>query len=513
MIRWMELRRGRLLIAGAGWAALGLSALVAGGCSTTTVADKSGAKSNQVAGRTKASATKAEKAKSAKEIAKRAPGKARMSDLDDEGRSRMVAQIAARNAPPRTNPAAATPTSPTVPAAAVAQQTAPRRAVREGAAPPVITPGSAGSAPNVAAAQRRAAAPATSQRREYVVAADARGGSGAIAQASGAGRSAASSRRATKSAGQAPTINPKKTQWQSENGGSEPTMASSHDRARANILMQRAHLMLENGYREEALRLASIAADLETSQQAIYRRGEERPTEFVAKLKKSEPGQGPSSAAAVADASGGIQAPAISARRSLLDGGRKNASRSAESSRSLIASTDPAGPEGAPRFTTDDRENLRAAANDGRLQVPVPPTPRNADATNNVELEAAALRSGSSSGVVTADRIEDAQESASPKKLLTSTAHKPAPVVEEDAPAPEAETDPLADTEVSTAAETPTSQLTIASIVGLLTGIAGMFGLGWWRRQEQRHYAAARKAPDLRIKETEDESAPVRRAA
>ncbi len=37
-----------------------------------------------------------------------------------------------------------------------------------------------------------------------------------------------------------------------------------------------------------------------------------------------------------------------------------------------------------------------------------------------------------------------------------------------------------------------TTQLTIASLVGLITGIAGMFGLSWWRHQEQRHYAAGK---------------------
>ena len=45
--------------------------------------------------------------------------------------------------------------------------------------------------------------------------------------------------------------------------------------------MQRAYAMYASGYREEALRLASVAAELEYSQLAVYKRGEERPSDFV----------------------------------------------------------------------------------------------------------------------------------------------------------------------------------------------------------------------------------------
>jgi hypothetical protein len=532
MIQWMELRHGRLWFARASCAVLGASALLVSGCSTTTVADKSGSKSSQVAGRGKsASASKADKSKSAKEIAKSAPGKTRLSDLDDKSRDRMVAQVAARNAPPTPNPTTAPPVTAAAPAAMVAQQSAPRRPARDFGGPPVITPGAAGN-PSAAMAQtqRRGAEPATSRQRQgNVVAADSRADSGTIAQASGSARpSYPVAGRRPKSAGQnKPAVSSKKTQWQPENGG-DATLASSHDRARADVLMQRAHHMLENGYREEALRLASIAADLETAQQAIYRRGEERPTEFIAKLRRSDASQmAASSVTRPPEASAAIvaapvaegQSSVISARRSAFDFARRSPGWtapldfSAPDARRTSASANErtTAAVAQPRFTTDDRDNLRIAANAGQVEVPVPPPPRSPNTEgSSADLEIAAIKAGSLPGIVTADRAEDVE--VAPKKLAASAkAPKPAPAAPDIDPAEEI--DPVADPDASPSESTPTSQLTIASLVGLLTGVAGMFGLGWWRRQEQRHYAVAQKAPDLRIQEREEKPAEVRRAA
>jgi hypothetical protein len=297
--------------------------------------------------------------------------------------------------------------------------------------------------------------------------------------------------------------------------------------------MKRAHAMLDAGFREEAVRLASIAADLEKSQQAIYRRSEERPSQFIAQLQR-EGRIGPSSEMPPASnlLAGGSRNESrlgfASAKRSLLEASGRNAARpssmelraAVEPSASSITTGDSSGSAAAlPRFATDDRDNLRAAANAGQLEVPLPPPPRNPNVgTLSAELEMAALRGrlpGTAlSGVVTADRVEEAPEpQSSPKKLAAASKEpQPAPVASKvDAALPDEEIEPIVDSDSSSSGSS--SRLTIASLAGLLAGIAGILGLGWWRRQEQRHYAAARKRPDLRIQETEEESAPVRRAA
>ena len=69
----------------------------------------------------------------------------------------------------------------------------------------------------------------------------------------------------------------------------------------------------------------------------------------------------------------------------------------------------------------------------------------------------------------------------------------------------------LAEADAPAPAPSRTSQLTLASLIGLLTGVIGMCGLGWWRRQEREHYAA-KKDLGLRIQDSE-EPMPARRAA
>lgn len=537
MTQWMELRHGRGWIAGAGWIALGASSIFASGC-TTTVADlkagskpnqqvaKSGAKSNSLAGRN---------SKSAKQIAaKKAPGKTRLSDLDDGARSRMIAQVEARKA---------TTTAPT----AQPQQAAPTQPAPQVAAAPTMTPQNSGSgaasrAPEYAVAgQRRTSAQGEIRQREATAAvADSRVASGSIAQTAAADRPAAApavAKRASKSASQGrPRITPKaNTQWQPENGG-DATIASSHERQRADLLMQRAHAMLSSGYREEALRLASIAADLETSQQAIYRRGEERPSEFIVKLQPVDGTQVASAQVASVEThpeaksakTGGLdQGPIISAKpRSATGIARANAGRTTPKSR-LEAGRGPLVGEptvpiaAAPRFSQGDRENLRAAANAGQLDVPPTPKTRNADAdaasTDIAATETPEASSGEKdTAVASATRVEDtAEKAASPQALASASKQaKLAPFITAAAPAPsDVELDPLADSDTAGTSSSPASQLTIASLVGLLTGVAGMIGLGWWRRQEKRHYAAAKKAPELRIQEPDEEPAQLRRAA
>src|SRR5262245_40241635 len=87
-------RRWKLsIIAGAGLACLGASTLSISGCSTATVSDSRAAgKSNQQVAKAKKPAT----GKSAsKEVASRgAPGKVRITDLDEQQRDYMSSQVA-----------------------------------------------------------------------------------------------------------------------------------------------------------------------------------------------------------------------------------------------------------------------------------------------------------------------------------------------------------------------------------------------------------------------------------
>ncbi|MBS0266684.1 MAG: hypothetical protein JSS02_32450 [Planctomycetes bacterium] len=63
---------------------------------------------------------------------------------------------------------------------------------------------------------------------------------------------------------------------------------SSPDRRRADRLMERAHQAVRDGFAEEALRLASLAAELEKSRRADYHNGEERPSDFIAWLQSAD---------------------------------------------------------------------------------------------------------------------------------------------------------------------------------------------------------------------------------
>jgi hypothetical protein len=271
-----------ICIAGAGLACLGAGTIFISGCSTTTVSDtRPSAKADQRVAGTKGTATgkqatagksKTSGKKPAQEIAKKGPtGKARVSDLDDESRVQMSARISQNKAQAdasQNNSVAGTSGTST---AAAANKPANTPAQSAGQRQVARAPGST----NAAQPQR---SPVTGAP---AVAAKTRTTAGAITQTSGDSqpRSGSASRSVTTTSAVRPVITPRKSEWQSENGGE--AVASNHERRRADRLMQRAYTMYESGYREEALRLASVAAELEYSQLAVYRRGEERPSDFV----------------------------------------------------------------------------------------------------------------------------------------------------------------------------------------------------------------------------------------
>jgi hypothetical protein len=509
-----ERRRKLGWMTGAGVVCLGAGGIFTSGCSTTTVSSvDTPAKANQ---QIAASKKPASNKKSAAQVAsKNAPGKARISDLDDESRVQMAAQIAR-------NKAANSAASPAIAAA-------PRRGnAAEATGAPMVSPAVAtnqqSAAPGVGvAAQQRPGAPAAPPRSRTAntVASNARTSSGTIKQTAGDGQSAPviAKRPNVTTPPKRPIITPRKTEWQPENGGE--VAASNHERRRADLLMERAYTMYDSGFREEALRLASVAAELENSQQAVYKPGEERPSDFIAALVTSNPSGGsPQSVLTQRKVAARKAADAAVARRATVNIRKRSAeTKSADETRIADMTVQPQAPAIAdesaattPRFT-DGKDNLVAAANTGKADVPLPPTPRNADvAIVTAEGKHSLLEAASTSldsRVVTADRVEEARAiSPAPKTLASkSTVATVAPATED------AELEPISESDSPVAATAPTSQLTIASLIGLLTGVAGMLGLGWWRRQERQHYSAPPKDAALRIRDLDSPRPATRRAA
>ena len=474
-------------IAGAGLVCLGAGSLIISGCSSTTAVSDSRASAKsgqQVAGNRSKSAgrTTVSGKRTAQQVAASSPpGRVRISDLEGDTRVQMAARVGHTPTPGNAQPVKPAP-DPTAVQAAVLARNAP---------PPVITP-----SPDRQLVARNTTTPKSVQKRPApagstrspatnALATRTRNQTGTIRQTAGADQApaVASTRAATKPADGRPVITPRKSEWQPENGGD--TAASIHERKRADRLMQRAYAMYESGYREEALRLASVAAELENSQLAVYKRGEERPSDFVEFLLVAS---SRNSAATIETAP-----PAPGADRTASASRRKTAGN-------LLSAYGTSYPQAArdlnptaacaPRFTRDDGTAPSAAANPGQVDVPVAKSCRNPDASvvtaeGNGASSGEAATAGDSRTVVTADR-GDEPETAPPVPKETEVASAPAlPVAEESEPLAEMESPPAA-------ATSSTSQVTIASVVGLLTGIAGMFGLAWWRRQERQHYAGGK---------------------
>jgi hypothetical protein len=490
-------RRWKLsIIAGAGLACLGAGALLISGCSTATVSDsRTTGKSNQQVAKAKKPASSKN---ATKQVASRgAPGKVRISDLNDVERNHLATEVAQNKAAEdkavasaRAAASAADPSASTTMANNVAKRA---NATQQRQAAPRITP--------QAVAQRRPAASPQTQPRANAVASNTRASTGSITQTSG-------DRSATASvAVRPPVINPRKTEWKEE--GPRETATSNHERRRADRLMQRAYAMYASGYREEALRLASVAAELEHSQLAVYRRGEERPSDFVefllltsranrpystieapprARLQQSDSSAaGQSPIAPAAAESTRMWSNGISERKATGDVLRAEAVGLPQAARDLKPASSV-----TPRFATTDAARSRTAANAGLLEVPVVQAPRKADvsvvtADGNGGVPDEAANEEESASVVTADQVEPSAEQVSVPAVIA--AKGPA---QSAGAAPEAEIEPPVEADAPAASPNHRSQLTIASLIGLVAGVGGMIGLGWWRRQERQHYAAGK---------------------
>src|SRR5579872_2301061 len=251
-------------MARAGLACLGAGGILVSGCTAPLTADlnKPANKSQQVA---KSSGSSAKKKSSQKVASKEVAGKARVSDLDDGTQDRILAQRA-RSKPVAASRPASQPR---------AQQSQLASASTASQQPPVIRPkGSNDDAKTVAAKPRKPSATTTAAARaSSEFAAENLRGNSSIKQTAGnrplpsiaKNMTVESKRRATEQS--SPTF---------EVADAGAAIASNHERRRADRLMERAHERYRSGYPEEALRLASVAVELEKSGQAVYRLGDER---------------------------------------------------------------------------------------------------------------------------------------------------------------------------------------------------------------------------------------------
>jgi hypothetical protein len=469
-------------------------------------------KTQQVA---KTSGTSTAKQAPPKLAAKEVSGKARVSDMDDVTRNQMVAQ----KAPPK-------PDASKRPAAQVRRQESQLASASIDPQRPAASRSgvSKSDADAVATKTRKPVAiKFSTTRAPSEIAGRDLPNNDSVRQTAGTGQSALIAKR-NQAELTRPAVQPpepaavRQPDPQRHVGNVDTAVASSHERRRADRLMERAHERFSSGYPEEAMRLASVAVELEKSHQARYRRGEERPSDYITWLQSMaatrsanppliRPQAGPRRQATSASETGSAIAAAgaeTSDQRRTGDVIRANAGSNVPPAAGLVSDTatatrsntgvDLAGPE-APRFV--DSPNSRAGANAGQVEVPVPPKPRSADASlamanaGGPSLDASALPELPSPVADNDRRPKSARSSSTDATARDNAAETSATafVATEDPPA---ETDAFAESETPSLAPARTTQLTIASLVGLITGIAGMFGLSWWRRQEQRHYAAGK---------------------
>ncbi len=546
MIGSPEYRRTRDWIAGAGLACLGATSILYSGCSTTTVSDTHGpAKaSQQIARSSKAKSKDVGKSTSRQVAAKDPPGRVRISDRDDLSQTPAAVAVAQKNgvAKPQGAPAAATQARP------IAGGTAARPAINP-AAPAGQTPAASPAGAVLAAQSKRPGASGSSKPNlANTIAAKRSAEGGAIRQTAGTrqGSPPQIANRSQKSSEPTrPVINPAKTEWQSENGGEVAT--SNYDRRRADRLMQNAQQMYKNGYPEEALRLASIAAELEKSHQAVYKRGEERPSEFIAMLMNS-------SGASISPAGDGFDQAVVQKAADMREGHaqrltagvepkayrrsgeRKPAGRGLSATRkistppaaSILTAVDPQlARKTTPRFASDESDSQHAGAISGLDDAPVATTLRSADASvvtaegRGSLLDQAPLNGKAEYATTSAASTESKDGPAASALMATASVGEAKSAAAQtsaletgtsESGAVDYEIEPLAEIDAPATAPAQASQMTIGALIGLVSGIAGMFGLSWWRRQERKHYEAEKRDVTLRIQDVEP-AAPVRRAA
>jgi hypothetical protein len=488
----------------AGVVCLGASSLLIGGCaSRATVSDsRPPAKATgQVAAKSKTKTGTAPARKPATEVAsKNPPGKARVSDVDAQARVQMAARASQRKSSAETLAAAPPRSSATSQVSATSPSSKPELAkTRKPAESRKTRQSTSAMQASSSAAARQGSAAAEKETR--VADSGRPAPDGSIKQTAAEDQSVPPTARRSTTASNvdSPVVTPGKV---TRVNGENENLASNHERRRADRLMQRAYAMFESGYREESLRLASVALELENSKQAIYQPGEERPSDFIALMRASDTGnrlRAIEMHSRPAEADGSPRIVSQTAAASTRPATTKSV-RAGDTIPAVAAMRPQATPDqtelasDGPQFPAGDMATSRSSANAGHVEVPVAPSPRRTKVNivtvdDNDSIVEATARSASSRSVVTADRLDEADEQAQTPAALKekSLSHAPAAQATD---ASDSEND--LDTVVEVASPAHSSQLTIASLIGLACGVGGMLGLGWWRRQERRYYAAGR---------------------
>jgi hypothetical protein len=256
--------------------------------------------------------------------------------------------------------------------------------------------------------------------------------------------------------------------------GEQTVKSPSPDRRRANVLMERAHAMYDSGYREEALRLASVAAEIEKSRKAVYNQGEVRPSDFIAWMQTSEPGRAAAAALppensttsdqqpgnAVPEADGDVAQAAVTvvARRP-----PKRFVRTGRTDRSGVL----------PSQAGVDSQSNAVLSNRECPPISDEATAAESESTSSKSENALALAMDDTAPPPPADEVADNHQTATAASENESFL----------------DSEPFAESELTSAARYQPTQLTILGIIGLITGLAGMIGLKWWQVQERRYYA------------------------
>jgi len=506
MLGLMDRDQLRRWIAEAGLVCVGLSSLCAAGCfggsrdSLTAAAGSVNVEEKQVAsdevpGRASLSdrkpASKTRRPSSQQLAAQRAHQRSAPRDVDPFLADSQNRQAAARNA--AAQEAAARQVAARR-AAAQAYQAAQIQAAQAQQGAPAMDRRTGGPVTQVASQttppKQRSAATANDRATVSQVAATTRINQRPLAQA--AAKRPVETRRA-----KAPVITPAIP----DSDNLSATIDNGYERQRADRLMARAHDMLSHNFREEALRLASVAQELEKSKQALYRAGEERPSEFINRLQ-------PNSLIPDTETGSRIEHASETVKRTPSRKSRPAKPIAINHKRSRAELTDiragwQATPEGSetntdasaglpksenvtPHFEGDASANgVTSAANGGHSEVALLAAPRSADTGVTTADATGPMLSpvhddgsnsnGPSLAAIEAPAVPQVLASHGSRGFNDSGLDVPNDIVE-----------PIADEHASSQ-----SKWSAMSIGGLAAGFIGLIGLVYWRRQEQNHYAAA----------------------
>lgn len=255
-------------------------------------------------------------------------------------------------------------------------------------------------------------------------------------------------------------------------------------RQRADRLMERARNMLSHNFRDEALRLASVAEQLEKAELAVYETNEDRPSRFVAQLQhKVGEHVAPLAQAVEQTAAHEVAASRLIHRSTPVD------PQAAVTRRGRVELTEIL-PGWQPAAGVEEVSSDAASAADSS------PSTQSQLALAETTASAPAAPPAETSELISAPAPQPSAEATAASQETSSP------------PPPTADTDTASDSTatVDAADEEPPPRSAIrwsgTATAGLAAGIAGLLGLAWWRRQERRHYAAAQRPESTPVQVT-----------